>query len=324
MPDAVFTAIIACTHSAESLSTTLRGFDAMESSRRFEVIVVDDGSQIGREDAVRLASSDGLPVCYLRLLGAGKAEMWNAAIRMSAGRYLAFLDDDCIPPPGWLAALEESFADSAVGVVGGPDRVPPDASVFDRCLDYVLTSAVGTLGVRNGPNRLSRYCPRSWNMAIRRDALELAGGFDEGVREAPETELICRLEQSGFAAIHQPKAQIWHRRETSLPRFVRRDFRLGMERGRGVSPSGLSRAYAGAVLLPGALVVLSAGTHTRCVAGFAAMAYVAMLTVSGIHATVRARTPVAAASVPVMLALHHAAHVTGYTFGCLSKPWHTR
>ncbi len=324
MPDVVFSAIIACGHSAESLSMTLRALGDMDFHEPFEVIVADDGTQEGREDAVLSAASDGVPVRYMKLPGAERSVMWNAAISRSTGRFLAFLDDDCIPPQGWLMALQSSFSDPAVGAAGGSDRVPPDSSVFDRCLDYVLTSTAGTLGVRNGPNRLSRYCPRPWNMAVRRDALELAGGFDGGIHEAPETELIRRLEKSGFKVLYQPGAMIYHRRETSLPRFIRRDFRLGMERGRGISPQGLSRAYACALLLPAGLLVASERMHTLALGFLLTAVYAVILTLSGIHAMVRVRTPVAALSVPVMLALHHAAHITGYTFGCLSRPWYTR
>ena len=47
----------------------------------------------------------------------------------SQAEFLAFLDDDAYPEPGWLEAALEAFQDPAVGAVGGPAVTPGDDPV---------------------------------------------------------------------------------------------------------------------------------------------------------------------------------------------------
>ena len=316
--------MIACSHGADSLDSALRALGELEFREGLEVIVIDDGAREGRREAVIDATERGLPVHYLRLPNVNKGASWNVALRESSGEYLAFIDDDCIPPPGWLAAFQDAFDAWVVGIAGGPDRAHANASVLGRCLGYVLTSFAGTLGVRGGSSPLSRYYPRPWNMAARKEALVLAGGFDERSSEAPEVPMIQRLERIGYRAFHQPKAFVRHRLETGLARFLARNFRLGMERARGLSQPGLSRVYGVTLIMLLALLALAVypGTHALGLRllRYSAGIYALTMVLSGLHAAILMRTPAAVVLVPFLMITHHAAHIFGYLFGlCLGK-----
>ncbi len=84
-----------------------------------EIIVVDNGSTDDTAGVVRRFES----VCPLRYVaelrpGVGRARATGCAA--ATGDILAFMDDDAVAEPGWLAALEEAFyLDPNVGVVGG-------------------------------------------------------------------------------------------------------------------------------------------------------------------------------------------------------------
>ena len=316
-----FSVIIACSHSEDSLKATMCALRELDYPQILEVIVIDDGTREGREAVARGAAGEGLPVRYLSLSGFSRGAAWNIAVRESSGDYMGFLDDDCLPPPGWMNAFRTAFDEWTVGVVGGPDRAPADASLFQRCLEYVLTSFIGTLGMRTGLSRVARYYPRPWNMAASKESLRCAGGFDEDSPEAPEVSMIRRLERIGYSAAYQPEALVWHRRETSLAGFISRDFRLGMERGRGISQPGIGKVYAAASVLLVALLALAVTPRFHDFSLYLLIpvvsVYALALALSGLHATILTRTPAAAIFVPFLLATHHAAHVAGYTIGRL-------
>jgi len=322
-----FSIIIACRHRADLLHETLEAVADLDYAGENEIIVLDDQSQGGREETASAAAYRGLHVRYFRLPGISTPAAWNLAVREASRNYLAFLDDDCMPPAGWLSAFKSCFAEWTAGVIGGPDRVPPKASAFEKSLEYVLNSFVGTMGVRTGKSLVSSYYPRTWNMAARKESVRFAGGFNEDAPDAPEISMIARLEKIGYKARFEPKAWVWHHRRTNLFKFILRDLRLGAVRGRGMSPPGLSRVYV-AVLL---LLAIFAGVAIRSGIEFTgqmliwpAGVYAAVLVVAGLHAGVLARSPIAAVSVPFMLGLHHAAHFAGFVSGQLTRRSHQK
>ena len=318
-----FSVIMFCDHAPDLLESALEALGKVSTRDELEVMVIDDGAFDGRGRVAEKAAMQGLPIRYFHLPGIRKVDAWNHALRESTHDRLAFLDDDCVPPPGWLRAFEDSFDGRVVGVVGGPDEAPEDASAFEKCLDYVLSSPIGTLGFRRGSNRLGRYYPRPWNMAASRELLVLAGGFDEESPEAPEVPMIHRLEGMGYRVAYQPKAMVRHRKETSLSRFAGRDFRLGMDRGRCTQQPGVARVYSMVLALLAALLSLSIVWTTRAFAGdtsaVMAAAYALAVSFSGLHAAISMRNPAAMVLVPFLLVVHHIAHIAGYCLGRLRR-----
>lgn len=95
--------VVIPTCGRESLLACLRGL-ANQSYADFEVVAVDDGSP---QPVASMAGIREIPV-ELRILrqeNAGPAAARNAGAAEARGEFLAFTDDDCIPDPGWLAAL---------------------------------------------------------------------------------------------------------------------------------------------------------------------------------------------------------------------------
>lgn len=109
----------------------------------FEIIVVDNDAEGSALGAVEAAGQDGpRPIRYVRELRPGISHARNAGLRAARGRWLAFLDDDEIAGPFWLASLlgcvRGGEAEMAVGPVrprfAVPDNlVPPHArTVYTR------------------------------------------------------------------------------------------------------------------------------------------------------------------------------------------------
>jgi glycosyltransferase involved in cell wall biosynthesis/GT2 family glycosyltransferase len=94
------------------LSVVIRRL-ADQAYRDFEVVVVDQ-SEERWPDAER---DHGIRVVYVHSDVRGAVTARNTGARIASGDILAFTDDDCEPPPGWLAAGVAQF-DAEPGIAG--------------------------------------------------------------------------------------------------------------------------------------------------------------------------------------------------------------
>ncbi len=113
--------VIVPTHNRRRLlAEMLAALAAQERAPRFEVVVVDDGS---RDDTARwLRDGGGRGVRVLTQPHRGSAAARNAGIRAARARLIAFLGDDTVPEPGWLArhyaCHEAAGGDPMLAVIG--------------------------------------------------------------------------------------------------------------------------------------------------------------------------------------------------------------
>jgi succinoglycan biosynthesis protein ExoM len=86
-----------------------------------EVVVVDNDAHRSAEQIVQdLAQRGPLPVRYFCEVRAGISHARNAGVAASRGRYVAFLDDDEVACPRWLAALLWTAKRFDADIVVGP------------------------------------------------------------------------------------------------------------------------------------------------------------------------------------------------------------
>ena len=81
-----------------------------------QVIVVDDGS--ADPAAVAAAAAAGGARCLRLPASVGPGGARNAGLAEVSTPFVAFLDSDCVPRPGWLDPLLPHFADPAVAAAG--------------------------------------------------------------------------------------------------------------------------------------------------------------------------------------------------------------
>lgn len=131
--------------------------------------------------------------------GAGPAAARNTGWRQTRHPWVAFLDDDVLPRPGWLRTLLYDLAapDDVGGVLGQvevplpPGRRPTD---WERCTKGLETSHWITA-----------------DMAYRRAALDAVGGFDERFPRAyrEDAELAHRVRAAGWT-LRQGRRRVRH------------------------------------------------------------------------------------------------------------------
>jgi succinoglycan biosynthesis protein ExoM len=116
------------------LQRTLAALRRQETAGRFTMAVVvadNDREQSARSTVEAFRAATSLPVTYRVEPERNIALARNAAVASADGDYVAFIDDDEVPTPGWLACLlgacETYSADGALGPVRPRFEHPPPA-----------------------------------------------------------------------------------------------------------------------------------------------------------------------------------------------------
>jgi glycosyltransferase involved in cell wall biosynthesis len=198
-----------------------------------EVILVIDGNEELQARAAR--ELDGALVVANRH-GRGLSGARRTGSETATSPILAFLDDDAIPEPQWLAEIVAGDQESNVLGVGG-EIVPMWLSAAPGWLPPELYWVVGCTyaGMPVAGGRLRN--PIGANMSMRADVLARAGSFDSSLGRvdqgtpvagtAEETELsirATRLHPGGYWA-YRPQARVRHAvppERTTVGYFVRR------------------------------------------------------------------------------------------------------
>ena len=188
------------------------------------VVVVDDGSA----DAVttRAVAAEFGAGLVRHPVSRGPAAARNSGLAVARTPFVAFLDSDVVPVPGWLGRLRRHLEDPAVGVVG-PRVLGGEPRPVDSWLcRYEAARSSLDLGPSPGPVQpLGRvaYLP-SAALLVRREALTTGGraGFDERMRVAEDVDLVWRLHGQGWRVRYEPAAAVRHDHRTSLLPWLRR------------------------------------------------------------------------------------------------------
>ena len=85
-----------------------------------EVLILDNGCDPQLREAVtELGRGAGADVRYAAVPAVGLHNGRHEAVRRANGDIVAYLDDDVVVQPGWLAGVAAAFADPDVHLVGG-------------------------------------------------------------------------------------------------------------------------------------------------------------------------------------------------------------
>ncbi len=199
-----------------------------QSYKNFEVIVVEDGSDVPCKAIVEQYENT-LAVSYFCKENTGPGQTRNYGAAKSKGDYLIFLDSDCIIPPDYLANVQHELQKKNCDFFGGPDRAHDSFTATQKAINYSMTSTFTTGGIRGGKERMDKFYPRSFNMGISREAFETVGGFSQ-MRFGEDIDLSIRVIGSGYVSRLFPDAWVYHKRRTDLRKFYKQVFNSGMAR----------------------------------------------------------------------------------------------
>jgi glycosyltransferase involved in cell wall biosynthesis len=116
-------AVAICTHDRpEDLARLLDALKPQLAQCGATLVVVDNGSSSSETIVMQRGSVN---LAYVRLGEPGLVAARNAALRASlagAPRFIAFIDDDEVPDPNWLAALRDCLEATGADICCGPLR----------------------------------------------------------------------------------------------------------------------------------------------------------------------------------------------------------
>ena len=207
-PGAPLVTVVVPTHRRRQLLERLLQSLAQQTldASQYEVIVVHNHTDDGTEEFAReWCARQAFAARYERKNFNGPARSRDFGARAARGRYVAFIDDDCVATPGWLAAGVAAFEPSrdeagrTVGLVQGPTIPMPGQP-------RPLLSK--TIDIRR-PSVFYETC----NMFYLRRAFEEVGGFSPDFIDrfyGEDTDLGWKLAQAGFACRFAPDALVHH------------------------------------------------------------------------------------------------------------------
>ncbi len=177
-----------------------------------ELCVVDQSDSDAT--VVALGGFQGDPrLTILRCGGIGLGAARNLGVAQCRTELIAFTDDDCEALSGWLVGFTSAFSsEPRVAAVFGNVIAAP----YDRSTGFIPAYAVQ----REYVGRTIADKPRLEGigacMAVRRDAWEALGGFDEEMgagarfRAAEDSDFIVRALLAGMPVCETPGASVRH------------------------------------------------------------------------------------------------------------------
>lgn len=183
-------------------------------SDRYEIIVVEDGTEGGQAVTEEIRQRAEVSVTYKRIPHSGAATSRNVGLQLAKGEIVAFIDDDAMAVGTWLRRLVDGLLREGVGGVGG--RVSPEypepflEAVMERGGDVKWSSfnaaPQGVLEVDHLPGG---------NMAFWRAALIRVRGLDARYTRRgswrEDTDLCIRVRHLGYRLLYDGEARIIHR-----------------------------------------------------------------------------------------------------------------
>lgn len=246
VPSSRLTVAVCTNRKPAQISATLAELERqLRDVHEVEGLLVASGlGAAGAEELRDVAARHGMRCIEAPTPGLSIAR--NAALEAAGDAdVIAYLDDDAIPAPGWLANLAAHWAEAPpdIACIGGAIdplfSVPPPEWMSERV--HVVFSLLD-----RGPGIVALEAGRedAWgaNVSFRVDALRVVGGFDPALGPvagipffADETEAQRRLAAAGHRGIYAGDVRVGHvvgPERMRLREVLRRRFYAGAGMGR--------------------------------------------------------------------------------------------
>ena len=268
------TVVIPAFGRADGLRATLEALAADPSGPR-RVLVVDDGST-DPAAIVGVAAGAGARVVRRETNGGPGAARTTGLAEVTTP-FVAFIDVDVVPSPGWLGVLLAHFGDPLVAavaprvvarsarspaLVAGPRVLPAGTARHEGLARFERDRSpldLGPIEGRVAPRTRVAYVPTT-ALVVRTDAVAAMGGFDEGLRFGEDVDLVWRLVEAGYRVRYEPAVVVTHPTRPGLGAWLEQRYHYG----RSAAP--LARRHPGA-LAPVSVSAWSAAAWALAAAG---------------------------------------------------------
>lgn len=213
--------IIPSYNRPKALAECLSALNLQETILNYEVLVIDDGSQIPLTDHIN-TSDFRFPLRILRQENQGPGAARNYGVQEAKGAIILFTDDDCQPDKHWVQSMADAVKPQVM--VGGLTKNALDSNPYSMAsqwlIDALYTYFDGT--------RL--FFLTSNNMACRKDDFLEIGGFDASRFETSageDREFTTRWIYKGWEVVLNRHAHIDHYHALTFTSFYRMHSKYG-------------------------------------------------------------------------------------------------
>lgn len=206
----------------------LKSMAALEFDRKFEIVIVEDGSSLTCKEVIR-EFKDELQLNYFFKENSGPGDSRNFGMRRAGGNYFIILDSDVILPPQYLQVVDNYLRKNYVDCFGGPDAAHESFSKIQKAINYSMTSIYTTGGIRGGRKSVSKFQPRSFNMGISKEAFLASGGFGQ-IHPGEDPDLSLRLGKLQYKIALISDAEVFHKRRIDWEKFKNQVHKFGLVR----------------------------------------------------------------------------------------------
>lgn len=157
-----------------------------EHTKNYELIVIDNASELGSEMLLRVADT------YVHnSVNLGNGAAWNQGARLARGKYFVFMDNDVIVKKDWLEPMIQKVQDKQIGV------------------------AFPALKNRDEDGYSERLAGCCW--IVRRELWQEIGEIDEeyGLAYFEDTDYFWRVQSSGYKLAPAPPSRVYHMNQTT-------------------------------------------------------------------------------------------------------------
>ena len=206
-----------------------------QTLKDFEVVIVEDGSQIPCKDVCDKYANI-LDLHYYFKENSGPGQSRNYGVERAQGEYVIILDSDAVTPPGFMQAIDDELKHQPTDAWGGPDAAHESFSDIQKAISYAMTSFFTTGGIRGGKKQLDKkFYPRSFNLGVRREVYQQLGGFtterfSKMSLYGEDIDFSVRIYKNVYSCRLVPEAWLWHKRRTDFRKFWRQVYNSGYAR----------------------------------------------------------------------------------------------
>ena len=199
-----------------------------QTDKDFEVIIVDDGSQIDLRPTIH-SFEEMLNIQYFRKDNSGPGLSRNYGARRAKNEWLVFVDSDVIVEKDYIENIKKDIVETPCDAFGGADKAHRGFNLMQKAISYSMTSVFTTGGIRGNKKSVSKFQPRSFNMGVRKEAFEKVGGFSE-MRIGEDPDLSMTLWENGFTTAFFDNIGVYHKRRVDFGKFSKQVYQFGCAR----------------------------------------------------------------------------------------------
>jgi glycosyltransferase involved in cell wall biosynthesis len=220
-----FSIIIPVYNRPQEIDELLQSLTKQTYIKKFEVVVVEDGSENISKEIVQTYSKD-LNIQYFLKNNTGAGASRNYGMLHATGNYFIIFDSDCIIPPNYLVEVEKVLTEKYTDAFGGADAAHESFTTIQKAINYSMTSFFTTGGIRGNKKAVDKFQPRSFNLGISKKAFEITNGFSK-MKIGEDIDLTFRLWDNNFETQFIEKAFVYHKRRSTFKQFFKQTFAFG-------------------------------------------------------------------------------------------------